>query len=496
MNLQKSLGESTVWMSLAASSMSIVSFIVFVIISRILSPDEIGLVVFAILVVETGRIVINGGLSVCIVQREKWENDFASTSFYISLIYSAIVTLIILFIGVPLTKRFYDPMAVPILQALSIIFIMEGMKVIHEGKLRRELRFKTIAIRSIISSIVSSALGITLALKGFGAWALVAQQISSQLIITMLTLIGANWWPERQFSFIRAREATRMASPMMLAQIVNTLSASLVEFMVGILISPLALGIYRIAGRALFILQEIIIRPLEQTTMPVLARMENASARADATLRILRINSFIIVPIFFGTAAIGEEFIDLAFGTKWHSSGELMGILALGSTPFALRLQINSTLTAEGKSHWVLINMIATLIITFAIGYLLIPYGVHYAAIAYAAINYLSGFSSLLIFKHIFNCSIGRCLNILWPSHLMAGIMLLACLIVKSLIPDSLQPIFKILLIIGTGLTTHIILCTLFFRKETRDVFHECIAILPRSFSSLLKRFFYWARMN
>ncbi|WP_062063278.1 oligosaccharide flippase family protein [Cellvibrio sp. OA-2007] len=496
MSLQKSLGSSAAWMSLAASSMSIVSFVVFIIISRILSPDEIGLVVFAILVVEAGRIIINGGLSISIVQRPEWEEDYAATSFYISCCYGVIVTLIVLFIGVPLTAKLYAPAAASILAVLSIIFMLEAIKVVHDGKLRRDLRFKAIAIRSILSSVISSIIGIYLALHGYGVWALVAQQLSGQLIVTALTIIGANWWPRWQFSLQRAGEAIHMASPMMLAQFINTLCSTLVEFMVGIILGPIALGIYRIAGRALFILQEIIIRPLEQTTIPVLARMENAQARAKATLRILRINSFVILPIFFGTAAIAEEFIALVFGEKWHSSGALMALLALGSTPFALRIQINATLTAEGKSRWVLLNMIATLLTTLIIGYLLIPYGTHYAAIAYVVINYISGAISMVIFQHIFRCGFIPMLNVLWPSHLAASIMLCICLAVKQWLPQTLPAATQLLLLGATGGISYFFLCVVIFRNETRNFLGECLKIMPLKFSPLLLRIQSWARLN
>ncbi len=80
-----------------------------IIISRILSADEIGLVVFAILVVEAGKILINGGISVGIVQRREWQADYASTCFYITVLYGAIITALVVLIGVPLTQKYYSP---------------------------------------------------------------------------------------------------------------------------------------------------------------------------------------------------------------------------------------------------------------------------------------------------------------------------------------------------------------------------------------------------
>src|SRR5690606_634329 len=142
MGLKQQLSNSTAWMSLAASGMSIVSFLVFIIISRILSPTEIGLAVFAILVVEAGKIIINGGISQAIVKRADWNPDYASSCFYLNIFYALIFIVIVWFAGSSLTARYYDPAAVPVLQALVVIFLLEGAKVVHEGKLRREFAFK------------------------------------------------------------------------------------------------------------------------------------------------------------------------------------------------------------------------------------------------------------------------------------------------------------------------------------------------------------------
>lgn len=496
MSHQKTFGKSTAWMSLAASGMSLVSFLVFIIISRILSADEIGLVVFAILVVEAGKILINGGISVGIVQRREWQADYASTCFYITVLYGFIITALVLLIGVPLTQKYYSPAAVPVLQVLSIMFILESIKVVHDGKLRREQQFKIIALRSIVTSIISGILGVTLALLGYGIWALVAQQLCGQLLFTVVTIISARWWPSWQFSIARAREALKFSAPMMLAQIINTLCNTLVEFMTGIILGPVALGIYRIAGRALFILQDIIIRPLEQTTLPALARLEEKTARANATLRIMRISSFVILPIFFGTAAVAAEFIELVFGAKWRSSGELMCLLAIGSAPFAIRVQINSALASEGKSNWVATNMLITLLITVIAGYLLIPYGVTYAAIAYVCINYISGFISLLIFHYIFRVQALVIFNALWASHIAAAIMLIICLAIKQQLPDTLPLTVQILIVCATGGISYLALGMLIFRRETNNFLEESLKLLPEKFSPFLIRIQSWLRLN
>lgn len=491
MGLKQQLSNSTAWMSLAASGMSIVSFLVFIIISRILTPTEIGLAVFAILVVEAGKIVLNGGISQAIVKRADWSNEYASSCFYLNIFYALVFTAIVWFAGGPLTARYYDPAAVPVLQALLIIFLLEGMKVVHEGKLRREFAFKIIAMRSVIASLISGVIGVLMALQGYGVWALVAQQLSGQLLVTLITLISARWWPEFKFVWQHARHALRFSSPLMLAQLINTLCNSLLEFMVGILLGPAALGVYRIGGRALFILQDIIVRPLEQTALPALARIKELNAQADACLRVMRMSSFVIVPIFFGTAAIASEFIVLVFGEKWRASGELMSLIALGSAPLLIRYQVNAALTAQGKTLWVLLITFSLLFATLTLGYFLVPQGVVYAALAYIATTYFAAALGLIIFQHHFGCSYSTILKTVLPSYIASATMLGICLVVKNHLgnlPLSLQ----IPLIALVGAVSYLLLGLLVFRPETKNFLQEALSIAPAKMSPHLLRLQHW----
>lgn len=491
MGLKQQFGKSTAWMSIAASGMSIVSFLVFIIISRILSPTEIGLAVFAILVVEAGKIIINGGISQAIVRRSDWDPDYASSCFYLNVLYALMMGALLWFVAAPLTARYYDPAAVPLLQALVIIFLLEGAKVVHEGKLRREFAFKLIAARSVIASLVSGIVGVSLALLDFGVWALVAQQITGQVLITAITMVSANWRPGLHFSFASSRQTLRFSSPLMLAQLINTLCNSLLELMVGVLLGPAALGIYRIGGRALFILQDIVVRPLEQTALPALARLQQLEAKTTASLRIMRMSSFAIVPVFFGTAAIAPEFIVLVFGEKWRASGELMTWIAIGSAPLLIRYQVNAALTAAGKTFWVLSLTLGQLLAIVLVGYLWIPHGLTQAALAYLATTYFSAFLALMIFQHHFYCGYSALLKTLLPSYLASGIMLGICLTVKPALaglPLSLQiPLIALL-----GGISYLLLGLMVFRPEAKNFLHESLSFAPAKLSPHLLRLQHW----
>src|SRR5690606_37814551 len=104
MTLKQRLGRSTVWMSAAASGNSVVSFLILIVLSRILTPAQIGLVAFALIVVDPGKIIVNAGFPQAIVQRQLWDNIYASTCFYLSMAFALLIASLIFFIGVPLVE--------------------------------------------------------------------------------------------------------------------------------------------------------------------------------------------------------------------------------------------------------------------------------------------------------------------------------------------------------------------------------------------------------
>lgn len=495
MNLKKQLSNSTAWMSLAASGMSIVSFLVFIVISRVLTPSAIGLAVFAILVVEVGKIIINGGLTQAIVQRSSWSQDYASTCFYLNLIGGLLFTALVWLVGVPLCRAYYSPEAVPVLQALSVIFLIEAIKIVHEGKMRREFLFKMIALRTIVASAASGIIGVTLALQGYGVWALVAQQITGHLLVTAITLYSANWWPALSLKLNLAREALGFSSPLMVSQLVGALTTTLMEFMVGIILGPVALATYRIGGRALFILQDIIVRPFEQTALPALARIAEKNLRAQTTLRMMRLSNFIIVPIFFGVAVVASDFIQLAFGPNWQGSGDLMFLLAIGSAPLLIRMQVNAALIAQGASRWVMNITLFTLALTFVVGYFAIPYGLNSSALAFVAISYITSLINILCFKYVFQYPAKPIVTALLTSYIASSLMLAVCLFIKSALPQELPGAVKILLLCASGGLIYLALATLIFRAETKNFLQETLSLAPAKISPFLMRFQTWLKL-
>lgn len=479
MSLKKSFGKSTLWMSAAASGNSVISFLIFIILSRLLAPAEIGLVAFALIIVELGKIMVSAGLPQAIVRHHEWDERYSATCFYLNLMLAALVTITVFFIGAPIIAHYYDPRAELLVQVLSIGFFLEGLKAVHEGKVKREFNFRAIALRTIVGSLLGGIVGVVMAFQGYGVWALVAQQLINQLIVMLITLKSARWMPGLHFSFPDARALLSFSMPLTVAQMISNFASKVYEMLVGMLLGPAALGFFRVGGRALFILQEIVLKPFEQTLLPALSRMTERDQRAQGTLRVIRMAAYFAFPIFFGAAALGPEFIELAFTSKWAQSGQVMTFLALGIAPLVIEYQVHSALTASGKSKQAMILASMNFSLNCLLGFLLVPYGIVAAAAGFALRNYLSVIYTMFVFKQVFGVRMSVQIRTVLPTLAAAFMMFGIVLLAKYSLPDSLALWIRLILLGGVGALAYILLMSCVFRRETKHFLGESAALAP-----------------
>jgi O-antigen/teichoic acid export membrane protein len=482
MNYKSTFGKSTAWMSLAAGSTSIVSFFIFIVLSRLLNPEDIGLVAFALIIVELGKCIINAGFSQAVIQKPEWNNDFSSTCLYLNCVFAIIMSLIVFFIAAPLAGIYFDEKAEPILQVFSILFFFDGLQVVFGGKLKREFKFKIIALRTVLASLVPGAIGIYFAFEGYGVWALVIQQSLNQVIVTILTIFTAHWKPSLTFSKTFAKEILHFSWPLMGAQLIANLSAKLFELLIALIIGPAALGFYRVAGRALYIAQDIILKPFDHTALSLLSRMDGKGKQADAVLRIISVSGFLIMPIFFGIAAIAPAFINLAFGEKWALSGQLMMILAIGLTPSMINIFVRAVLMANKQSKMVMNFAIISFLINCCLGLLSVPFGLEWAAIGFTVRTIVINGLSLFWLRSVLDIPLLTIPKLLIPSCAASLVMFITIQLVNPPISGHFSSIFTMVFLCLFGALVYTVIMFCFFKTSTHDALREALDVAPQKF--------------
>ena len=192
--------KSLAWKLLEKCSVQGVSFIVSVILARILSPDEYGIVAIVTIFLHFSNILIEGGFSTALIQKKGYDNKDFSTIFYFSLAIAAIIYAILFASAEAIASFFNEPQLISVIKVLGITVFFCAINSIQKAYVSKKLLFKKMFYSSLVAAVISGGVAIFLAWKGWGVWALVFYSIISQILITTVMWFTVKWRPILAFS--------------------------------------------------------------------------------------------------------------------------------------------------------------------------------------------------------------------------------------------------------------------------------------------------------
>ena len=256
-----------------------VNFVVGIILARLLSPTDYGLIGMLAVFLAISQLFIDGGLASALIrEKDASENDY-STVFIINVTLS-IVFYFILFFTSPAIARFYgQPMLESLLRVMALSFVIGAVTSVHGTLLTKRVDFKTKSIISFLASIVSGSIGIFCAFKGLGPWALVAQTLSSALTVTLLTLVIVHWLPRLVFSMESFKRLFSYSSKLLGASLIGTIYYNAYPMVIGKKFSAGDVGLFSRAGQFPNVVNDTFISTFNRVAFPVLSRIQDDDRR-------------------------------------------------------------------------------------------------------------------------------------------------------------------------------------------------------------------------
>lgn len=394
-HLRKDLAQKTVRGGVTTMSAQVLQFLLHtgstMILARLLSPSDYGLLAMVTVITGFLEMFKDAGLNMATIQQEKITRDQISTLFWINVIISTGLGLLIL-AGAPLVGLFYKrPELVPVTAFLSINFALGGLTLQHNALLQRHMMFpaqRTILIGSMIIGIIVS---IILAYYGFRYWALVWGTLATSLVRIALTWFYCNWIPSRMKKGTGVRKMLKFGGYITGFNFINYFARNGDNLLIGKFIGAEPLGLYAKAY-SLFMLPISLIRgPLSSVMLPALSSLQNQSEKyARYYYRFVNILATLVVPLAIYCFIEADFIIKIILGNKWLGAIPVFRILALCGLFQAVSTTWGVVLISSGyaKRYFYLgvINTVLT-IISFIIG---LRWGILGVATAYTIYNYLS----------------------------------------------------------------------------------------------------------
>lgn len=342
-----------------------VSFITGIILARLLSPSDFGIVGMVTIILAFANTIIDSGFSVGLIRKVICSDAEYSTVFFFSVAMSIFIYCII-FLTAPYVAFFFnEDQLIQILRVLGLVIIIDSFSIIQKVLLIRNIDFKRQTIISISSSILSGIIGIYSAISGLGVWSLVYQIISRQIIILILFWVLTKWYPVFIFSLTIFKEMFSFGSKILLSGLVATLQNNIYYLFIGRYFSTTNLGYYTRAEQFNAIVTGNLTGTLERVFFPVLASIQEDEKRLKATLKkVTRTSFFVTYFALISLAVVAEPLIYILIGQKWETSIIYLQLICLSSIFLPLNAVNLNILKIKGRSDLILqLQIIKTLLI-------------------------------------------------------------------------------------------------------------------------------------
>lgn len=328
----------------------LLGLVILVVLLRLLEAEEVGLVALATAFVALAQLFVDQGLGDALIQRPSLTRRQIDTAFWTAVATGALLTLVGFVAAGPLGTLLSEPRLTPIVQALSITFLLTAFSSIQMALLRREMAFRSLAARRLIAIAGGGGLGIAAAFMGFGAWALVVQQLA-QAAISVVTLWAVSpWRPGLSGSWSDFRSLFGFGANIVAGDLLFYLGRRADAMLIGAFLGSAALGLYAVGYRVLEASTAMLITAARKLAFPTFARLQGDSERlVRAYGRMSRAMAAVTLPGYIGLALIVQEVIVLFAGERWSDSGPVATVLVLTGPALALQAYSGGLLNAVGR---------------------------------------------------------------------------------------------------------------------------------------------------
>lgn len=368
---QQSLKDKTIkgtaWSAIDNVTQYIVTFVVSIVLARILSPDDYGLLGIIGIFTAVCNAIINSGFTTAIMRKKDPTDDDYNTAFIINMTLS-LMLYIIVFICSPFIAHFFSREELAALtRVASLAMIIGALALVQQTRLTKRIDFKTQTKITFYSSIISGAIGVAMAFLGFGVWALVAQGLIAQLIRTVLLWYFNHWTPSLRFSKQSAHYLFGFGWKLMISNILDSLWTQLYQVIVGKYYSPATLGQYTRAKHFSQLFSSNLTSVIQRVTFPVLSNIQDDKERmVNGYRKIIKTTMFMTFTLMFALGAVSEPLLYCLIGEKWHEAATFLPLICFVGASYPLHALNLSMISLQGRSDLFLALEIAKKIIGLA----------------------------------------------------------------------------------------------------------------------------------
>lgn len=351
----KSENNSTIanfiWRFTERTAAQLVTFVVSIILARILSPEYYGTIALVTVFTTILQVFVDSGLGTALIQKKDADDlDFSSVFFF--NMFMCVVLYIVMYIASPYIAAFYnDKGLTPIIRFISLTIIISGVKGIQQAYVSRNMLFKRFFFSTIGGTVASAIIGIFLAYKGYGVWALAIQQVSNTAIDTLILWLTVKWKPKFMFSFQRLKRLLRFGWKLLVSALLDTIYGNLRNLIIGKKYTSADLAYFDQGDKLPKAIVTNINVSIDSVLLPTMSKMQDKTeAVRTLTRRAIRISVYIVAPLMIGFACCADSLVRLVLTDKWLPCVPFIRILSVSYLFWPIHTANLNAIKAVGRS--------------------------------------------------------------------------------------------------------------------------------------------------
>ncbi|XQQ05453.1 MAG: lipopolysaccharide biosynthesis protein [Leptolyngbya sp. IPPAS B-1204] len=390
MSIREKAIQGVLWSALQNWGSQVGSLLVFFLLARLLTPEAFGLVAMANIFLAFMQIFLQQGFAQSLIQRQDLEPEHIDTAFWTNLAIGACLTAFGLTAAGWVAAQFQQPQLTPILQVLSLLFLITACGNVQQALLERAFNFRATATRALAATLVGGAAGIGLALAGFGVWSLVGQQVIQELTGVLVLWHASDWRPRFRVSLSHFWQLFHFGMPILGFNFLNFLNSRADDLLIGYFLGAVPLGYYSIAYRILGVMQQLLVQTSQQIALPTFSRLQSDLEQfRQAFYTATQLTSLIAFPIFLGVLVLAPELVVMLFGEQWTPSIPVLQVLSLAGIFQSISFFKSSVFMAMGKPSWSLWLSLLTVVLNLIGFSIAVRWGIVAVAAAFVIRGYV-----------------------------------------------------------------------------------------------------------
>ena len=440
------------------------NFVLTILLARLLSPNEYGIVALIMVFVNIANVIVEGGLNTALIQRKNADESDFSTTFFFCIIVSFIMYAIMYFCAPLISSFYHNDELVPVIRILSLLLILYAINSIQQAYIAKKMLFRKLFICSIISIIVSGVVGVLLAYRGLGVWALVSQLLINHIVLIIMMFFLISWRPSFFFSIRKLIPLLDFGWKIFLSNLIVAVFVNMRKLVIGRVFTASSLAFFEKGEQFPNIIMNNINSSVQAVLLPTFSEYQNDR---DAIKRMLyratTLSCFFIYPLLIYLIVVAKPLVVLILTEKWAPAALFLQILAIACFFRPVTLANLEAIKAMGYSDVFLKLEIVKKIVDIIILFISVLLGVY--AIAWGVVLYdlVCVILNLYPNKRLLNYGIWEQVKDVMPILLISLFTGGIVFFVQFLqLPSFVTIVLQLLL----GLTIYMTLCLIFKEKS------------------------------